>query len=119
MSETNGRLFPKYLGRGSRGRAVVFLQYLLLAAGCNSGITPDGEYGEETAHGVAKLQYQLGFPITDLDGEFGTVTRAALLKRRGLDIDAIPDDLFDDLFDDEVLAVEPGERVGKGTEGMG
>lgn len=86
--------FPEYLNQGSDGRAVTLLQLMLLFAGYNPRIIPDGDYGKETAEGVKLLQRSLGLAKDDVDGHFGPKTRAALLKNRSIDINNIPVNAF-------------------------
>ncbi|MES3032013.1 MAG: peptidoglycan-binding domain-containing protein [Patescibacteria group bacterium] len=81
------KLFPEFLFQGSKGPAVVVLQLLLLALNENSKIIPDGDFGNETAKGVKKLQSRLG---VDQDGCFGPKTREAFFWRTGIQINAIP-----------------------------
>lgn len=84
----NGLLFPKYLNKGSKGPAVALLQCLLKDRGCNmENIVVDGDYGEQTARGVAELQTLLGI---EPDGNFGPATRKALVDDDGgLDVNSI------------------------------
>ena len=83
-------MFPgEYLDQGSEGGAVVLLQLFLLFGDYNHKIIADGDYGEETATGVKRLQEELQFKGDDIDGNFGPQTRAALLRQRNIDINAI------------------------------
>lgn len=84
------KLFPPYLNKGSRGPAVVFLQYLLFALGfAVEGMVPDGDYGEKTAASVRNFQIYLYFVGSDRDGNFGPGIRRSLKDRHGIDVDAV------------------------------
>ncbi|MSR71258.1 MAG: hypothetical protein EXS50_01100 [Candidatus Taylorbacteria bacterium] len=86
------KLFPKYLPPGSRGSAVKFLQQLLQAVTIDGvelstdNLIADGDYGDNTTRLVKELQGMLEAPE---DGHFGPDTRRALLKKTGIDVDAI------------------------------
>ncbi len=81
-------LFPPFLNKGSGGAAVKYLQQQLCALGYDEGLVCDGDYGDFTAARVRDLQGDLGFS-EGLDGNFGPETRAALKKKRGIDVMAI------------------------------
>ncbi|HLC49123.1 MAG TPA: peptidoglycan-binding domain-containing protein [Candidatus Andersenbacteria bacterium] len=94
------QFFPDYLDENSKGpgvrRATKFLQHMLKFACFNSRIVPDGIYGQQTVEGVKRLQRHLGFRGDDIDGKFGPKTREKLLEKMGVDINAIPEDDFDE-----------------------
>lgn len=86
------KFFPEYLNQGSKCPAVALLQCLLKNAGFNDKIVVDGDYGEETAKGVRALQSMLRI---EEDGHFGPATRKAMAERGGLDVNALPADIFE------------------------
>jgi hypothetical protein len=78
-------LFPPFLDKGSKDEPSIslgpvrFLQLLLISYECTRpSLTPDGEYGDETAEAVQVLQRRLGFKGVEVDGNFGPGTREAL-----------------------------------------
>ncbi len=91
-------IFPPYLDRGSHGAAVVVLQLILLSISVKnrplSRRVTLGEYDVDTADDVRVLQAQLGFRGSDVDGNFGPGTRAALKAQMGIDVDAMTTELF-------------------------
>lgn len=84
-------LFPEFLPIGSQGAGVLIVQLLLKASGYNSKIIADGDYGDETATGVKKLQEDLG---VDPDGCFGPNTRKAYFEKTGINLNTIPSLIF-------------------------
>ena len=90
------KLFPPYLDVGSTGTAVAHLQAILCSMGSENAIVRDGKYREATAAAVKNLQKFLGFSRTDVDGNFGPVTRRALHLECGINVDLIPYSKFYD-----------------------
>lgn len=81
-------LFPKYLDEGSRGSAVVAMQQMLCSIGINCTIT--GEHTGDSVLAVQILQRRLKFTGDAADCNFGPATRAALLEKYGINMNAIP-----------------------------
>ena len=102
--------FPEYLNKGSKGPAVTLLQLLLKAGHYNAlNIQVDGDYGDETAVGVKRLQEALGFDGKEIDGHFGPATR----KRYADGIVKINvNALAADVFEGDTDAVFPEESEG-------
>jgi len=105
-------LFPPYLNVGSKGAAVDWLHTLLFALGIGAivGIERDNTYGPKTVEAVRCLQARLGFiAVSDIDGDFGPMTRKALKEQMGIDVDAIPGP--------GVWAIETRETLWVGSDG--
>ncbi len=96
------KLFPPYLNQGSRGKAVRFLQYLLMARYPDLGILPDGDFtpNGKTAAGVVRLQKEINLSLIEQgergieeDGNFGPITRKRFKVLTGIDVDVIEQDV--------------------------
>lgn len=83
-------LFPPYLNAGSTGTAVAHLQGVICSMDFGEAIARDGEYGKVTVAAVKGLQTVLALGGTDVDGNFGPVTRKALKDEYVINVDLIP-----------------------------
>ncbi len=79
--------FPEYMQKGSRGPCVTILQaFLAGSALSDERLVFDQHYGEVTASRVKFVQKVLG--MTEVDGNFGPATRAAVKDRYHFDFEA-------------------------------
>jgi hypothetical protein len=92
-------LFPPYLnavspdGTRSRGPAVVALQLFLVRCFLHTQeqlpVAISGVYDDNTVGYVKLLQEVLRLPPDEIDGNFGSTTRAAFKCQGGLDLEAL------------------------------
>lgn len=93
MSKDFVPFLPPYLNKGSQGKAVKFVQRWLkgtLGGQAPEGFIADSDYGDETEKAVITLQKNLSSYPGIPDGNFGPITRQAILKDIGFDFEAIP-----------------------------
>lgn len=96
-SEETEMLFPKYLDSETYGQEPNLPTFLLQFAMKAAGYDADGQLEHDAVYGpmteMAVEEFQKAHDL-EPDGKFGPMTRELFLEELGININAIPKDLF-------------------------